>query len=433
MKVKNAITYILFILSGLPLSGQSGDTIHNPRPQKVRFTSGGEFRSRLRMFKAINYGDVTPPQNDYDTYLNLRGIVFGSLEVGENITLYSEILSGYTLFKDNTSASDQDLMGMSQVYGEARLPSLSAGIRLGRQELDFGSGKILGTSDGPNVATNFDGFRLTYSGKTFTGDLLAVRPVHLEPGFLDNTVGTDNLIYGAYLTFPAGKQTKLDLYAFGNKRDQIIFEDQVANERRYTMGGRISREEGAVSYEAEFAGQTGTFGNSSISAFYLSGMAGYNWDSRMKPSFLIRGALYSGKKDSTDQHIKFFRPVYSRPPVNSMSPIGSSNIFMLVPQLDLEIFKNVLVSARYFMIWRYSSEDGLYTTRLEGMSRAPDTPGNEKGRFVTNGLITQIEYTINNHFEIDLTTGWFFAGDYIRNTGHGKNVQATFLIGYFRF
>jgi hypothetical protein len=52
-----------------------------------------------------------------------------------------------------------------------------------------------------------------------------------------------------------------------------------------------------------------------------------------------QAGCYSGDDRSEDNVINLFRPVSARPPVNEMISAGSSNIMLVQPSLQLELFR----------------------------------------------------------------------------------------------
>ena len=64
----------------------------------------------------------------------------------------------------------RDTMDLRQGYVElGDIEKQNVGFRFGRQELDFGEGRILGLSPWANTARSFDGFRTSYAGRWLSG------------------------------------------------------------------------------------------------------------------------------------------------------------------------------------------------------------------------------------------------------------------------
>ena len=393
-------------------------------------TFGGEVRARIRALDGINFGDVATPS---DAYLNLRGYLYGDLKINNSISLYAQLLSATTVGKNDLSSSDEDLLAVGELYTDIRLGQLPVQLRIGRQALGFGSGKFIGASDGPNVAKKYDGLRTTVTIGKSTGDFVVALLVDYRQGLVDDRIGKDKIAYGTYWTFGINENKALDVYLFGNSIKEVAFNGTVADENRYSIGSRYVKT-GSFNMELEAVIQLGSWNDQEILAYMVSANAGYVWDEPiLKPSVKLSGSIFSGKRDSTDNKIFLFRPVYARPPVNFMAPFGPSNIFLLVPEGSIEITPEFKVTFRYYMLWRLFKNDGLYNNQLSATTRCADTLDDVKGMFVTDGFNLSLAYNITDNLNFSFTGGYFFPGKYICNTGTGQTVKAGFVTITYSF
>ena len=69
-------------------------------------------------------------------------------------------------------------------------------LRSGRQELAFGSQRIVSVREGPNMRLSFDGFRAMFRAGGIQLDGLATRPVENNPYILDNETDKDRALWG---------------------------------------------------------------------------------------------------------------------------------------------------------------------------------------------------------------------------------------------
>ena len=394
------------------------------------FSFGGELRARVRTFDNINFGDIDATS---DTYVNLRGYLYGDLKINNYIGLHAQILSAATFGKNDLSASDEDLLAVGELYTDIRFGDLPVQLRIGRQSMGFGSGRLIGASDGPNVAKKYDGIRTTFSFEKVTGDFMLASIVNYKQGVLDDRIGKDKIAYGSYWAFGINDNQSFDIYFFGNSLKDVTFKETVADENRYSIGSRFVKT-GSFNSDIEGMTQFGTYGDQKIFAYMFSASVGYNWDkTKLKPGVKISGSIFSGKRDSTDNRIEIFRPIYSRPPVNFMAPFGPSNIMLLIPEGSFEVTPDLKISLRYYWVWRLFKNDGLYNNQLSSMTRCSDSLDNDEGMFVTDGFNLQIAYNITESLNLGLIGGYFFPGKYIRNTGEGKTVKAGFVTFTYAF
>jgi hypothetical protein len=398
-----------------------------------KLSFGGEVREQLRSFNPINWGDVPEGQNENDTYLNQRYMLHADLRLNSTFRIFTQLNSNLTLGKDVVTGIDRDELGIMQGFLEINFKPAHMSFRAGRQELSYGAERMISTRDGPNVRQHFDGLRSTIHIKNTTGDFIVFHPVTNNIGVFDNTTNRDNLIYGTYWTTVLKNYNILDLYYLRNDLKEMRVYTDTVNESRNSFGARLSKSSGSFFYDLETTWQIGTYDKYNLSAFHITTILGYRWNGPMSPRIQIRGAIYSGNKDSTGQEFNYFRPVSAKPPVTVMAPIGPANIILFAPEGEIRVMKKVGLVFRYFAVWRYSKNDGLYNSRMDRMVREADKPGDIKGTFITSGGNFQIDYYANRHLLISLSPGYFAAEEYIQNTGVGEDNKVLFATVWYRF
>ncbi|MCU0407561.1 MAG: alginate export family protein [Bacteroidales bacterium] len=396
----------------------------------VLISLGGELREQLRLYNHLNYGDADP---DKDVYLLQRYLAHADLSVSRNLRFFSQLNSTHVSWKNSVGLNDRDYLGVMQLFTDFSIPELHSRLRFGRQELFFGAERILGTRDGPNNRQTYDGLRYTLNLPKATGDFLIVHPVAFKPGFFDNSGMKSFLIVSGYWTlFPKNKRT-LEVYYFGTNRKVPSEGAYAETETRHSFGARGNQTTGSVYYDVEATLQLGSREENNIYGWHMTSIVGHKWkNSHLLPKLQLKGAVYSGNKDSTDNQINTFYPISAKPPVNDMLPVGPSNIFLLVPEGEIKA-KNLTIMLRYFLIWRVRRTDGLYSIDLERMVRPPDKPGEDNGHYTAGGPVAEINYTANKHFSVSVQSGYFVPGVYVKSTGAGKDLQSMILKVYYRF
>lgn len=148
----------------------------------------------------------------------------------------------------------------------ATLPGKNATkFRVGRQELQYGSGRLIVVRDGPNVRLSFDGLMVKSNISSWRIDGFALRPDQDNPGFFDNAPNHTVGFWGVYTTKPTPHTTLLDLYYLGLDRKQAAFERGTAHELSHALGVRFSHpiatEQPRWDFDDEALWQFGTFGS----------------------------------------------------------------------------------------------------------------------------------------------------------------------------
>jgi len=155
----------------------------------------GEIRARFETQTAI--GDQ---YNNSDTYLLTRIRTGLKVTPDPHLTFYGQIQDTHALGLPlrRTSSNMRDTFDLRQGYVDLQ----GRGIRLiaGRQELKFGSERIIGVSDFTNNARSFDGFDLRLGSQNNKLDLFSTSVVSVHPTAID-THGPGLTFHGAYGSF----------------------------------------------------------------------------------------------------------------------------------------------------------------------------------------------------------------------------------------
>lgn len=390
---------------------------------------GGEFRERIRFTDHINFGDVAPGQSDHDLYFLHRLMLHADLRLSNSFRIFTQFNSTSVNLKDRSTNLDKDQFSVMQNFLDISLLNQAMRFRIGRQEISYGVERMIGARDGPNNRQTFDGLNYSMFFRGIRGDIFLVHPVIYKPGFLDNTFDSGNLLFATYWQIPFIKNNQVDLYYFRNSCKAFQMGDYTSNEYRNSIGMRISKNYGHFRYDAETTWQTGRYGHYRIRAWQAAAKVGYELPNfQMRPQIALEMSAYSGDKDSTDNNTNIFRPVLSAiPPVSDMLPVGPGNLYMLKPVVEFNVLKGLEFAFQYFVVGRMFKSDGLYSIEMDRMIRPGDGPTKELGDKVIKGVVLGANYYPSQFFEVAFKAGIFVPGEYIINTGQGKNVEALSL------
>lgn len=100
---------------------------------------------------------------------------------------------------------DKDDLDVHQLFVDYNFSTgknRSLTLRVGRQEMSFGSSRLIGFREGPNIRLSFDGVRLLGKYKQWTLDGFVVKPVGVDPGFFDDWPIHGQTLWGAYAVRP---------------------------------------------------------------------------------------------------------------------------------------------------------------------------------------------------------------------------------------
>jgi len=284
---------------------------------------------------------------------------------------------------------------------------------MGRQELDYGSGRLISVREGPNLRLYFDGAKLMYTGSGLSIDGFVMMADTINTGAFDNRSSKKMNLWGLYGRIILPAFPNIDLYYLGIKRDLSAFEEGIEKELRHTIGTRIWRYGGGFIYNLEAAWQFGPFGNGHINAWTASIEAGYLFEHiKGKPSLTLRNDYISGDSNKGDGNLQSFNPLYPKGGYFGFSPqIGPVNLIDLHPYATLNIGTKLLAQADVVINWRYSRQDGIY--RPSGGFNLAGAGSPKK--YIGTAYLASLVYSMNRSVSLNCGLQYFRVGDFIRD------------------
>ncbi|HKB14900.1 MAG TPA: alginate export family protein, partial [Planctomycetota bacterium] len=291
-------------LKYIPLS-ESGDAY---------LSLGGEVRERYERFHNANWG--AGPQDDTGYFLQ-RYMAHADLHVGEDLRLFAQLKSG--LEEGRTGGPrvpDEDRLDLHQAFGDWEIPldpGRSLTLRAGRQEMSYGSSRLVSTREGPNVRQSFDGIRAIAHVEDGRADAFLTRPVETDPGVFDDGSDEDRVFWGTYATAPVAEGLSLDLYYLGLERNDATFDQGTADEHRHSVGTRLWGRPAPWDYNVELVYQFGTFGPGRISAWTLASDTGLTLEGTpLEPRLGVKADVASGDTDRSDSDLGTFNALFPK-------------------------------------------------------------------------------------------------------------------------
>lgn len=430
------------------LDDYDGPTDFYDRFKRIPLDPSGTVRLSLSALSYVEYEGYDDAAfglvPGYDDYMNTRLNVYGDLEFGERVRLFGALKHGDRTGADVTpSPTERDSIDFHQGFvqlglGDAfGLPVGDVFVRAGRQELDYGGGRMITVREGPNVRNDFDGVIVRARiGRSVT-DVFAAYEVSDERDAFDNETLDDRGVWGVYSSFALpgqvlGKGQALDLYYFGNRRRDSPYVQALLDETRHSLGVRWTSAGGVAgpgfSWDLEATGQFGSATNvgpggpivDDVSGYSLTGSVGYGWNAAWSPFLNVAAGVTSGDDDPTDDRVTTFRAPY--PPgryFGDTTPFGPSNILGASAALSLQPTERLTVTPGALVFFRLEENDGLYTpggTVIRGANGDDHYVGWE-ANFLAN-------YRFDRHWTGELEVGQFFgAGDnFLADNPPARNV-----------
>jgi hypothetical protein len=312
--------------------------------------------------------------------------------------------------------TDEDKLNVQNLFGEYKIlkdPAHQLTFRLGRQEINYGSGRLISVRDGNTTRQYFTGAKLLYITPGFALDAFVLAADDVNFGAFDNHLHHQANLWGAYSNIKLQETENLDLYYLGIRRDNSRFEEGMEREVRHTLAARYWKDGNGFTYNLEAAFQFGRFGNGNISAWTTAIELGYTFENvRFKPSVNLRNDYISGDKVAGDGKLQTFNPLYPKGGYFGFNPlIGPSNLIDIHPYLTLAMTNKLSMQADVVFNWRYSLQDGLY--RPSGNF---NTAGSVSvHRYIGTTYLVNADYQFNKHFSMSCGGQYFRVGDFIKD------------------
>ena len=328
--------------------------------------------------------------------------------------------------------------GFVEFGGNLHDPHPGWDVIAGRQEIVLGTGRLLDDNEGVNVRSAFDGFRVGYDKPKGRIDLIAVKPVEINPGAWDDITNPAVTLWGLYASnLLWSTRFMSDVYFLDYDAKSATYGNQSAREQRRMIGGRyFNRLPGeppraGFDYNVETGFQWGSFGNRSIRAWAAGGNIGWTLPGPVwRVRFGLQADAISGDKGQPNTlgtfNALFPRGAYFGP---KFALIGPANLLSVQPQFVFHPFLNVTGELCWIWFWRESTKDALYS--FENMPLRPANLSN--ARYVGNQPNLEIRWAISEHFLAALNLAGSNAGTFLQQSPPSKGILFVNIGLTYRF
>jgi hypothetical protein len=337
-------------------------------PQRY-ISFGLEYRTEYENYDNWMFGAGS---QDHNGYVLSRVMPHFDLHAGSDFRLFSEFQFDYVAGRVGgpRPGVDEDPGNVHQAFLEMG-PHVSrdhgSSLRLGRQEVVLGSGRLFDNNEGPNVKLSFDGVRWITQTSKLRWDVFALKPVEDNHDFFDDGPNSQQTTWGSYFTLPAPILSRgmADLYYLGLATKTASYNRGSATELRHTVGIRAFRPPSkGLDYNWEANYQWGSFGRDSIAAWSVSTETGYTFDEvRFRPRPVLRADVYSGDRNPVGTNLGTFNSYFPRGAYFTAKVVpflGSQNLVDLHPMMQFQLRQNITGEVSWNWYWRESVHDGAY-------------------------------------------------------------------------
>lgn len=414
LRNKSARSERLDRIKYIPLRGREGWYV----------SIGGEARMRYERFDNPLWGQEA---EDGSGYLLQRYMLHADFHLGPRVRFFGQIKSGLEDGRvGGARPTDEDRLDLHQAFLDLKFGAGKGRtllLRAGRQEMSFGSSRLVGVRESPNVRQSFDGLRATLGVGRWRLDGFVTRPVETDGGVFDDAPDHARTFWGAYAVGPSnlGRDGTVDLYYLGIDRKRARYEQGAAREVRHSVGARIWGRRSAWDYNYELVYQWGGFGRGDIRAWTAASDDGYTLSRvRFRPRLGLKADVTSGDRDPRSPNLETFDPLFPRGAYfGEIALVGPANHVDLHPSLDLKVGERLTLTSDAAFFWRQNLNDGIYgnAVNLLRSGRA------SRARYVGSQPSLQAEWQLSRHVAWAGAYSYFFAGPFLRESGPGRDVS----------
>ena len=391
---------------------------------------GGEARLQYTYTVNNKWGD----EADDDGYLLSRYLFHANVQLGIFRTFF-ELQSSLANGKTDPSPVDENQLDIHQAFLDIdfiKEENEQLTLRSGRQEMMYGSQRLIAVREGPNSRLAFDAVKLFYKKNNWQSDAFFTHPIANKQGTFNDSFNENAKFWGSYTVIHKVPFIQnIDLYYLGLWKSRSVFDDAIGEENRQSIGTRIWKNKGTWKYDFEGVYQFGNINQKTISGWTLSSFACYTFENiKYTPEIGLKTEIISGDKSSGDAHLQTFNPLYPRGAYFGLvALIGPSNLIDVHPSINFSLSEKWTLGIDYDIFWRQTLSDGIYAPNMQLLYSGKNTTE----RFIGSQLISNVNYDMNNHLGFTLETGWFNAGSFLKEVGSGKDYFYAALTAQFKF
>jgi hypothetical protein len=398
------------------------------------FSIGGE--ERIRFNNEID-SRLTGKDNQFDSY---RSRVYGDLWFQDLFRVYVEFIHSTVhneeLPPSPTDINKADWLNLFVDVKAFELCGDAAYVRGGRQELYYGSQRLLSPTDFPNVTRTFDGVKGFWHSDTLDVDAFWTRPVVINPSRFDSENDKATFV-GLWTTVKPTKGHYLDLYyLYLDNATPLVAKTAPGVRGGFdvnTFGSRYTGDYKFLLWDLEGMYQFGQHTNQATSAGASSTGLGIHFaDVPCNPTFWVFFDYASGNHNPGKGDYGTFNQLFPNGHAyfGGTDLVGRQNIEDLNFDGWITPLKWIIVGVQYHILRLDAAKDALYNAA--GAVERVDPTG-KAGTDVGEVLTVYTNFHLSMHSDLLLQYSHLSAGDFIKRTGPRGSPDEFYLQYSFRW
>jgi hypothetical protein len=394
---------------------------------------GGEVRYQYFWYQNEGWGAAP---KDKDGFLLTRYLGNVDFHAGSHFRTFVQLQSSLANGEVTVpSPVDQNQLDLHQAFFDVSFKGNASEdytFRFGRQEMAYGSQRLISVREGPNNRQSFDAAKFMFKEKDFKIDAFVGDYVLAKQGIFDDGINKNASVWGSYAVINnVPVLVNLDLYYLGIYRKNTMYDDGKGKETRHSLGARVWNGLSEWSYDFEGVYQFGKLNSENISAWTISSNTSYTFEKTgLQPQLGLKTELISGDKHYNDGKLNSFDPLFPKGAYFGLaSLLGPMNLEDIHPYFSLALTRKLRFTTDYDLFWRMSTKDGIYAVNTSLIYSGKNSDAKKIG----NQWQNMFEYSINKYLYLRADFTWFQAGQYLKEVGPGKDILMASSTIQFKF
>ena len=424
--------------------------------EDTRLSVGGEIRWRsMDEVNRLRPPFTKPGRSVYDL---IRWRNYLDLKHSDWVRLYVEMINADIYNNDlPVTGIDRNRWDLQNAFVDLKVlerDDKPVWLRVGRQELLFGSQRLVSPLDWANTRRNFQGIRINSPGVDWDLDAWLTNPVNtgtigngggIGPNAGVNYLGNrfdpanSNIVFGGgYATYKGIKNHVLDTYLLWADYDGSFPGGAgfpIGN--RFTYGhrwaGTFNVDDGCRAWLTDVEGgyQFGDNAGQSVQAGFVAAGIGHQWKNVMwEPTLWGFYDYATGDGNPTDNVNNTFFQYYGliHAYMGLIDNLARQNLSDVNWRLNLKPSQKVNLQVAQHFFQLANTNDKLYTVSGQQFPGATN-----QGSSIGSELDLVATYNVNTNLSVELGYFQFFYGDYINAVSPRGNAELLYLQSTLRY
>ncbi|MFZ0934151.1 MAG: alginate export family protein [Bryobacteraceae bacterium] len=403
--------------------------LNQEMPGWLCFTLG--YRARFESYSAGNF----QPGNS-DSYLLTRFRLGVLVKPASWFHVFAELQDADAFWKTPPLAPPyQSTWDLRRGYLDlGDIEESRVALRVGRQDLNFGYGRVLGTSYWRNASRGYDAAMAVFNWDWLRLNVFAASQVVATPnGLCHHQEGND--IYGIYSSLKKlVPHSVVEPYVLWHLQPGVKTEEgSLAKLNEQIFGLRWAGTASHFDFDAETIGETGSIGSDDIRAWAWSAIAGYS----LQPfhhtvRVFAKYDFASGEHNPKDGVHETFDQLY--PNIHDhhglADQIAWQNLKSLRSGVKASLRRNWVLASAFNGWWLASATDAFYNS--SGGVVAQD-PRGLSGTHIGNEYDVQTSYRLDRDLDLGVGLGYIRSGAFLLLTNHAPSYTYPYVMINYNF